>query len=338
MTKVVHEARSADESARLRAAAEAVRRVRPPGIVRIVSIDENDDGTVVVVTDEPEPDATISESESDASVFAAAATALAALHAHDVVHGAIAAAPLRRDPAGRAVLPLPAWRDPMPTASVDDDVDALCMLVGERDARSARDLAARLVAPSPRVLRTKSTIATTSSALPRPRRRATAFGALTAVAGVVTMGVALLSPSSTARPSISSPTRATTASTSTTAAPVTVPASSERVIDLDGHRFEVGVPGDLVVLGVWSCDPTARPTPALVRPSTGDVFVFDTIAPDATVTPVTRLDAVTGAGRVTGDDGCDRLVVDSAGERRVVATNRRATEPQPRSPATDRAP
>jgi hypothetical protein len=331
--KVVHESRTPEEAARLLAVAEAVQRVRPPGIVRVVDIQELADGTVVVTTDEPEPG-------PGATTFGAAASALAGLHAQGITHGAVADAARLQDAAARAVLPLPAWRADGATATVDDDIAVMCELAGERPASSADELATRLAAPSPRVLETSRT----RVARPEPKlRRGTTVGALAAVAGVVTMGVAVLAPSSTARPTLSTAATATTAprpSTTTSAVPLTVPASTDRVVALAGHRYELGVAGDLVVVGRWSCDPDGPRLPAIVRPSTGDVLVFDSIAPDATARPVTRLDGVTGAGRATDDAGCDHLLVDtaSAGPTEVdVATGRGGGSP-PRSPATAPAP
>jgi hypothetical protein len=333
--RVVHESRTTDEAARLLAVAGATRRVRPPGIVRVVDIDERDDGTVVVITDEPEPSA-------DApATFGAAASALAALHGQGVAHGAIAGAARLHDAAGRAVLPLPVWRDGDTAGTLDDDVAKLCELAGERPAGDARELATRLAAPSPRVLETNRARAARPE---RTRLRGTTVGALAAVAGVVTMGVAVLAPTSTARPTLSPTVTATPAPSTTTvtasAVPVTVPASTERVVALAGHRFEVGVEGDLVVLGIWTCEPGGPLVPAIVRPATGDVLVFDSVAPGATARAVTRLDGVTGAGRAIDDAGCDVLLVDTAGAGPVavdLATGRGGGSP-PRSPATVPAP
>jgi hypothetical protein len=331
--RVAHESRAADEAARLLAVAEATQRVRPPGIVRVVDIGERDDGTVVVITDEPDPAA------AAPVTFAAAASALAALHAQGVAHGAVAGAAHLYDAANRATLPLPVWRDDTIPGTVDADVATLCELAGERPAGSAHELAARLAAPSPRVL------ATNGTRVARPEKgflRGTTLGALAAVAGVVTMGVAVLTPSSTARPTPSTAATATSAPISTTttgAVPSTIPASTERVVALDGHRYEVGVDGDLVALGIWNCEPGGALVPAIVRPATGDVLVFDSIAPGATARAVIRLDGVTGAGRATDDAGCDHLVVDtSAGPTEVALATGRAGGSPPRSPATAPAP
>lgn len=44
-------------------------------------------------------------------------------------------------------------------------------------------------------------------------------------------------------------------------------------VTVDGVSYAVGEQGDQVALGDWDCD--GRVTPALARPSTGEVFVFD---------------------------------------------------------------
>ncbi|QXC62403.1 hypothetical protein KSP35_06275 [Aquihabitans sp. G128] len=43
-------------------------------------------------------------------------------------------------------------------------------------------------------------------------------------------------------------------------------------IEVDGERWALGQPGDHLSLGDWDCD--GRATPGLVRPSTGEVFLF----------------------------------------------------------------
>ena len=41
---------------------------------------------------------------------------------------------------------------------------------------------------------------------------------------------------------------------------------------MGGRRYAVGDPGDVVILGDWTCD--GVPTPAVLRPETGEVAVF----------------------------------------------------------------
>ncbi|MGH9111723.1 MAG: hypothetical protein ACRDZN_05425 [Acidimicrobiales bacterium] len=76
-------------------------------------------------------------------------------------------------------------------------------------------------------------------------------------------------------------------------------------------RWTLGGPGDLAAVGDWDCDGAA--SPALLRPATGDVFVFRGWA--AHDRPVT----VAAAGNVGGSigiraqhraDGCDDLLLD----------------------------
>jgi len=45
------------------------------------------------------------------------------------------------------------------------------------------------------------------------------------------------------------------------------------VLEHGGHFYGVGAPGDFVETGDWDCD--GEPTPAIVRPSTGDVVLFN---------------------------------------------------------------
>ena len=45
------------------------------------------------------------------------------------------------------------------------------------------------------------------------------------------------------------------------------------VLEHGGHLYGVGAPGDFVATGDWDCD--GEPTPAIVRPSTGDVVLFN---------------------------------------------------------------
>lgn len=86
----------------------------------------------------------------------------------------------------------------------------------------------------------------------------------------------------------------------------------EGVVEVAGVRYGVGEPGDTLVLGDWDCDGSA--TVAVVRPRTGEVFVFDAwgevVAPlTARVAGATRAEAIERDG-----DGCDDLVVyDAAG-------------------------
>jgi hypothetical protein len=68
--------------------------------------------------------------------------------------------------------------------------------------------------------------------------------------------------------------------------------------------------GDVLVMGDWTCD--GHDTPALYRPSTGQLFLFDGFAEeDEEVTGrVEETDVRRGEPRVlTDEDGCDRVEV-----------------------------
>jgi eukaryotic-like serine/threonine-protein kinase len=76
-------------------------------------------------------------------------------------------------------------------------------------------------------------------------------------------------------------------------------------------RWTLGQPGDLIAIGDWACD--GRPAPALLRPATGDVFVFPGWAPEGEPVTVEARDRLPGAVAIRGepvDGGCDELVVD----------------------------
>ncbi len=96
-------------------------------------------------------------------------------------------------------------------------------------------------------------------------------------------------------------------------------------VSAGGATWEVGEPGDVVALGDWDCDGSA--TSAVLRPATGDVFVFAGWAPDADPVTVTPARSVPGgvALRVeAGDGGCDALVVEAADGASTVVAEARA--------------
>ena len=89
-------------------------------------------------------------------------------------------------------------------------------------------------------------------------------------------------------------------------------------IVVDGARFQVGEEGDALAVADWDCD--GRDTPAMVRPATGEVYVFDGWASAAEPVTARLLDRVAGAVRLgPPDGGCDAVtVVDTAGVRSSV--------------------
>jgi hypothetical protein len=115
----------------------------------------------------------------------------------------------------------------------------------------------------------------------------------------------------------------------TSAAAATCPDAAAPAADVDGDgcpealtieggtieageaRWSIGEPGDVVAVGDWDCD--GLPSPALLRPSSGDVFVFPGWA--ELDRPVTVEASGTAAGSVgirahPSGDGCDELRVE----------------------------
>jgi hypothetical protein len=76
-------------------------------------------------------------------------------------------------------------------------------------------------------------------------------------------------------------------------------------------RWTLGQPGDVIAIGDWECD--GRAAPALLRPATGDVFVFPRWAAEGEPVTVEARDRLPGAVAIRAEpavDGCDDLVVD----------------------------
>ncbi len=88
-------------------------------------------------------------------------------------------------------------------------------------------------------------------------------------------------------------------------------------VDAGVARWTLGEPGDLVAVGDWDCDGEA--SAALLRPASGDVFLFATWADLDEPVTVSPADRVTGAvairAETTGSEpSCHRLVVDTGAE------------------------
>lgn len=98
----------------------------------------------------------------------------------------------------------------------------------------------------------------------------------------------------------------TTTTTTTTVPSARVEGST---VVAGGRRYQVGQPGDLVVLGDWDC--VGGATPALLRPSTGEVFVFPSwpTGDSITVPATTRVLGAASPDVEVRADGCARLVV-----------------------------
>ena len=84
-------------------------------------------------------------------------------------------------------------------------------------------------------------------------------------------------------------------------------------IEVGGRAYGIGEDGDLLAVGDWDCDGTA--TPALVRPSTGSVFLFGAWpGADSALSaePVTSVAGARSLATASDATGCDALVVETA--------------------------
>lgn len=97
------------------------------------------------------------------------------------------------------------------------------------------------------------------------------------------------------------------------------------VVSVGDRRYQVGEPGDIVVVGDWDCDGTD--TPALLRPATGGLFVFERWADGSPteVTPVRVVSGASGLRRLEEPGGCDRLAVRRHDGSEVAVSAERAT-------------
>jgi Protein kinase domain len=86
------------------------------------------------------------------------------------------------------------------------------------------------------------------------------------------------------------------------------------VASVGGTRFRIGSPGDALLVGDWDGD--GRATPALYRPSTGEVLTFGAWPAGGDVASDPPAAApVGGTARVVRDGPLDRVEVTGAGER-----------------------
>ena len=145
----------------------------------------------------------------------------------------------------------------------------------------------------------------------RPRRRLAVVVSVGLTLVAVAGGAVVSTPTGTSRPTsgqcppVNTPLRA---DVDGDGCPSPV-AWSGNVLEVEGHRYRLGEPGDTVVLGDWDCD--GRDTPALYRPG-GAVFFYDGWAQDGRPLPAASRGDHLPAGRPEvrhGEDGCDRVVV-----------------------------
>lgn len=155
---------------------------------------------------------------------------------------------------------------------------------------------------------------------PRPQLRPAGTAAALAVVALLAVGLFRAARSGDGSPpSQTAPTGITPLVDDQPAATV-----DGNVVTMGERRYEIGEPGDIVVVGDWDCDGTD--TPALLRPATGGLFVFDRWAGTSPmeVTPVRVVDGANGLRGLEEPQGCDRLVVRRQDGSEVAVRSERA--------------
>ena len=159
--------------------------------------------------------------------------------------------------------------------------------------------------------------------------RAALAVAVIAVGILVGAGVGRATPPSTAHPEapetaeVATEVRpATTPSTTSSTVAVRLWPATEVTVDgrhvsNDDGRWEVGADGDVVIVGDWDCD--RLPTPAVLRPSTGEVAVFDRWAGEAPE-PARPVATLAGVVDVQATERCGELLARGPDGERLVDT------------------
>ncbi len=98
--------------------------------------------------------------------------------------------------------------------------------------------------------------------------------------------------------------------------------SSGTVVEHNGNVYSIGGSGDRVVVGDWNCD--SQPTPALLRPSTGEVVIFESWPERGETLAMPVLSKVPEAFEIEVLNGgsCDLLRVRTPGGDRLLDPKR----------------
>jgi hypothetical protein len=97
---------------------------------------------------------------------------------------------------------------------------------------------------------------------------------------------------------------------------------ADGVLSSAAGRFQIGVAGDVVVLGRWNCAATSLP--ADLRPATGQIWVFDHWPLGDDPVSARLVGNVSGARSLRVIPGhCDQLLVRRSGGKAPVTLNPR---------------
>ena len=280
----------AARSARLRHEADLLSRLDHPGVVRLIDFTEGP--PAVLRTAFVGPDTWLHHApvgEFRAPALAALTATVADLHESGIAHGSLEAAHVLVGEKHRPILCGLGDGSTACDAGITDDRRALAALIdqlGTDDALLAQaradleDPSVSLRAVVRRLDMQSSAPVSSNRRFPRlppavePRQFALPAIAIAVALLLVAGALRLTGGDGSVTAAIPPP---PTAPPTTTAPPVpppspSVPAPDAPTIDHEGRRYAVGESGDVVVLGDWTCD--GVPTPAVLRPETGEVAVF----------------------------------------------------------------
>lgn len=329
---VVKTATGEPERSRLRREAQLLLRARHPGVVTISAFTDQDGSTRLTIA--AVNGCTLAEAPPrtplDALRFTAAlARTIADLHQLGIAHRLLRADHVLSTVDGRPVLS--EFGDATANADDDDrraDAEALRDLVGliasattpaPRDSRATaalRSIAADLrnspVPMSPAVLAARAGRAASrrnpkfGRRRAQPRRHRVAAFALGPA--IVLIAVVLMSRHAGEAPAPAS--IATTSATTATHPATPATEATPTRVEVGGASFDVGKAGDQVVVADWHCD--GEPSAALLRPTTGEVFVFASLPAEGETLTARRVATVPGAVSIDDDKidaPCPPLVV-----------------------------
>ncbi len=267
-------------SARLRHEADLLSRLDHPGVVRLVDFTEGP--PTILRTVFISPDTWLRHApvgEFRAPALAALNATVADLHEAGTAHGALEAAHILIGEGHRPILCGLSDGTTACDASIADDRRALAALVDQLGTNETplAQVRADLVDPSVSLRAVIRRLDEHSSApvstnrrfprltLPAIERRHFALPAIV-IAAALFLGVGALrlasgdgSVTATIPPPTTAPATTTTAAPALSPSPP-APAPDAPTIDHGGSRYAVGEPGDVVVLGDWTCDGVPTPT------------------------------------------------------------------------------
>ena len=351
--------------ARLRQEAEVLEAARHPGVVEL--LDFSDEGGVAElrtagVDGPPLARSEPLSAEEVAGLAAAVATTAADLHDAGIVHGAIHAGHVLLGASGPVLCGFGSAGPPGPGRQPADDVAAIGRMVldlvdggpvaevaSSLDSCTARQAAAAFKSSmSTATLPGRSPVPVDTDPLadllrrgrprdprPGPRWRRRWVLAPIALIAVTTAAVVLASPHEASAPlSVAAPRTTPSSAVTTTAGPaaslVWPPAAGPApTFVLEGRRYSAGKPGDIALVGPFGCN-GADGTAAVLRPASGQVFVFTEAASAGHEVASAQVATVLGGRGLRADDtdgdGCvDLLVERSTGDPVPVALEQGAS-------------